>query len=327
MCEISVIVPIFNGENTIEALVESLKLQSFDDFEAILISDGSTDSTDSICTKISEEDSRFRFIRKINRGVSDTRNVGLSESQGRWIVFADADDTLNENYLEDLYEDRIINGLAVHGLIKCDQYNNKTSVVLPDKINNLQNNFAALFYPDDLILTKGYPVSKIFDGNVIREHNLQFDPQIHYAEDLIFLLNYLRYCQEIRFSSKCNYNYLISNSIGSQKYNPFQSEEKLLNSFESTIEELLTIHGAKKIDVIQHYHALLIMRALISMYASKMQHLSACERYRNINRFREKYKTVIELHYNPSPIVLKIMRNLFLQSSILFDLFCSLKFK
>lgn len=325
---ITVIVPIFNAEKTLYALIHSLKTQTFRDFEVLLISDGSTDASDSICARVSEQDLRFKFIRKQNGGVSETRNVGLIKAECRWIVFADADDTLRENYLEDLYEDRIEYGVAIHGLIKCDdQHETQVKVELPDKRIALSGNFESLFSPTDLILTKGYPFGKVFDGNVIREHDLQFDPQIHYAEDLIFLLNYLKYCKEIKFSSKCNYNYLISNSIGSKRYNSFRSEEKLLNSFESAIEDLLTFQGAKKIAVVQHYHALLIVRALISIYACKQRSLSVVERYRTINRFRKKYQAVIKLHYNPSPIVLKIMRNLFLHSTLLFDAFCSLKFK
>ena len=101
---ISIIVPIYNAENYLKSCLDSVLSQTFKDFEVLLVNDGSTDSSATLCQAYAERDSRFRYFEKENGGLSDARNYGLDRAQGAYITFLDADDFLFENYLEKLYQ-------------------------------------------------------------------------------------------------------------------------------------------------------------------------------------------------------------------------------
>lgn len=98
--EVSVIVPVYNGENYIERCVESILNQTYENFELLLIDDGSTDKSPEICDKYSQMDSRIRCIHKENGGLSDARNIGIKESRGNCITFVDCDDWIETHMLE-----------------------------------------------------------------------------------------------------------------------------------------------------------------------------------------------------------------------------------
>lgn len=100
MCHISVIVPVYNSERTLSRCVESILSQTFSDFELILIDDGSTDSSDTICDNYGMADARVKVFHKKNGGVSSARNVGLGNAKGKWVTFCDSDDYVDCSWLE-----------------------------------------------------------------------------------------------------------------------------------------------------------------------------------------------------------------------------------
>ena len=100
---VSVIVPAYNVEGYIEDTMKMIAKQTYDDFEAIIINDGSTDGTSDVVRKYCESDRRFRMIEKENGGVSSARNAGIEDAKGEYIVFWDADDEIPEKSLEYLY--------------------------------------------------------------------------------------------------------------------------------------------------------------------------------------------------------------------------------
>lgn len=95
---ISVIIPLFNKAKTIERAVQSILRQTYQDFEIILVDDGSTDDSVSIVARI--EDNRIKIIRQANGGVSSARNKGIQEAKGNFIALLDGDDEWHEDYLE-----------------------------------------------------------------------------------------------------------------------------------------------------------------------------------------------------------------------------------
>ena len=100
--KISVIVPFYNAEATLARCLDSLIVQTFADFEALLIDDGSTDGSAVIAAGYARRDGRFRVFRQDNSGAGAARNLGLSESAGAYICFLDADDGLLPDYLEQM---------------------------------------------------------------------------------------------------------------------------------------------------------------------------------------------------------------------------------
>ncbi len=100
----SVILPVYNVEKYLPECMESILKQSFGDFEVILVDDGSRDKSGALCDEYAQRDERVRVIHKANGGASDTRNVGLENAQGEYIVYVDSDDFItSELFLEELY--------------------------------------------------------------------------------------------------------------------------------------------------------------------------------------------------------------------------------
>ncbi len=104
MPEISVIVPIYNTAPFLEECLESIAAQTFPDFEAILVDDGSTDSSASIAERFVKRDSRFHLISQHNLGLSEARNTGLRNARGNWIAFVDSDDVLAPDFFKALWK-------------------------------------------------------------------------------------------------------------------------------------------------------------------------------------------------------------------------------
>lgn len=109
MDKISIVIPCYNVEDTIERCIASIANQSYENFEAIFVDDGSTDDTACLIKKEIEGDSRMSYVYKTNGGLSSARNYGLERISGEYVCFVDSDDYLEEDYLKELYESLIEN--------------------------------------------------------------------------------------------------------------------------------------------------------------------------------------------------------------------------
>lgn len=110
---ISIIVPCYNVEKYIERCITSIKEQTINNFEVLLIDDGSTDDTKKVIYKLIENDSRFKYYYKENGGLSDARNFGLKKIKGKYVCFVDSDDYVEKEYLEKLYNEIIDNDVQI----------------------------------------------------------------------------------------------------------------------------------------------------------------------------------------------------------------------
>lgn len=102
--EISVIVPIYNVESYLYNCLISLQKQSYQNFEVIMVDDGSTDNSPAIAKNFEKTDERFQLYQKTNGGVSSARNIGLELVKGNYIAFVDGDDSIKPNFLSDMYQ-------------------------------------------------------------------------------------------------------------------------------------------------------------------------------------------------------------------------------
>ena len=100
---ISIIVPIYDVENYLRQCLDSIMSQTYQNFECLLINDGSPDNSADICREYVDKDARFRYFEKENGGVSSARNLGIERSGGAYITFIDSDDWVDSDYLEVLY--------------------------------------------------------------------------------------------------------------------------------------------------------------------------------------------------------------------------------
>ena len=191
----SVIIPIYNAENTLQRCLDSIKYQTFNDFEVLMINDGSMDSSEDLCKSYQKNDSRFRYIYQDNSGVSEARNKGIMEASGEFITFIDSDDEYLSDYLQSFY-DMIIN------YPDCDNYwcgfkymsdnadVNGKEVIYSDneKISFLDRKKIMYLHEKNL---EASPVNKAYRRKIIIDNKLSMRKDLSLGEDLIFNYDYL----------------------------------------------------------------------------------------------------------------------------------------
>ena len=103
MSQISIVIPVYNAEKTLIRCLDSIQQQTYKDFEAILINDGSSDSSAEICQRYCEADKRFKLINQENSGPSKARNQGIDAAISKYLAFVDSDDYIEPNMLEEFF--------------------------------------------------------------------------------------------------------------------------------------------------------------------------------------------------------------------------------
>lgn len=189
MAKISVVIPVYNVESYLDATLQSVLQQSFHDFEAICINDGSDDSSEEILWKYAKQDERIKVISQRNGGVSMARNMGLQNAGGEYICFLDADDVLHPQFLELLY-----NAIAQTkaDVAWCEYVSISSDDVNLQKFDRYQLNRSLQTYPNILeCLIARHPNpqvslwNKLYKTDMVRGSN--FDAGIKVAEDYIWL--------------------------------------------------------------------------------------------------------------------------------------------
>ena len=100
MIVISIVMPVYNKEKYVHSILKDLQKQTFQNFECIVVDDGSTDHSGIICDAVQKEDSRFQVIHIENGGLSNARNIGLENATGEYISFIDGDDYIDTKMYE-----------------------------------------------------------------------------------------------------------------------------------------------------------------------------------------------------------------------------------
>lgn len=216
MPKISVIVPVYNMEKYLKRCVDSILLQSFSDFEVILVDDGSKDASGDICDSYALSDSRIRVIHKENGGVSVARNVALDIASGEYITFCDADDYLEKDCLETLYtniEEKSVDVVSYNFNVVGDVSNILSKFPqYPQCVKIFSSAWDNILYLIFDILASGKAgwevCSRMFKRSIILENNIRFCESCNnYAEDLVFVLEYTLRCSGICVLDYKGYNY------------------------------------------------------------------------------------------------------------------------
>lgn len=211
----SIIVPIYNAEQHLRQCLNSIAAQTFPDFESILIDDGSTDNSASICKEIAEQDGRFIYRHKDNGGVSSARNVGLTMAKGNWISFVDADDYIMPDYLQTFLSTNPKADITFFGELSINNtYTTSTKVHSPKYCSCRMDIEQAIY---ELRCGKlgdvfGWTWDKFFYRDIIIQKNIRFLENVSFREDELFTLEYCRYISSLRIIDKVLYVYRIHNS-------------------------------------------------------------------------------------------------------------------
>lgn len=281
--KISVVVPIYNSEQTIAKCIDSALNQSYQDIELILVNDGSTDNSKKIID--SYKDSRIVVIDQKNQGVSASRNRGIEHAKGEYIVFLDSDDVLTNDACE----------ILVRGMQGCD-YCITGFQMIGDK--NFQRNLKdtsveeGIYTIDEFgevfpeLFAVGYinaPWAKCFRRNLITSG---FDESISIGEDLLFNLSYLRNCKNICVLSKITYEYLFipANSLSGKISMKYDMQINMYNQCRAVLNSLFD-ESKKSIETINQKYLISVFSMLnydikikkISNYSEFLDILSQCD--------------------------------------------------
>jgi glycosyltransferase involved in cell wall biosynthesis len=248
---ISVVIPVYNVEQYLHRCVDSILNQSYQNFEIILIDDGSQDSSGEICDQYVQKDERIKVIHKKNARVSAARNDGIKLAKGKYVSFIDSDDWIEP----DMYQEMIK---------KVEEYN--LDLIMCDfkkRINDHEDKqthpIRGGYYSKEDIRRELYQCLIMFDNieypptisncvclinlELLRLNKLFYDEDIHYDEDSIFGSKIMYHASSFYYlKNRHYYNYFYNpnsttNTYSDERWNSFlKINERLINYFEYTID-------------------------------------------------------------------------------------------
>lgn len=227
---VSIIIPVYNAEKYIAKCLDSILVQTFTEFEVILIDDGSKDESANIYNKYAKNDCRIKPLRQENSGVSAARNKGIDTAKGKYILFVDADDYIVEDMVEKLVDaaektqsDLAFCGFKVLGsdlrsndtmaLCNCCGPNNDFVVSKEEVIKRIVSTA-----PNEMLY--GYIWRNLFRTEVIKTNKIKFIQGIKISEDFLFILEMANHSNHIVIIPEELYIYNINSGSVTSKYIP-----------------------------------------------------------------------------------------------------------
>ena len=223
MMKISVVIPAYNCEKTIERTVNSISRCGLPEYEIVLIDDGSLDNTPALCDLLSVEKKNVRCFHQQNRGVSSARNRGLAEATGDYVWFFDSDDYVDPNsmvraaqVIEDHKPDVLVFGISFDYYYRHDLYQRLEfcySKEIEMTRNDIDKNFSELYRSD--MLTSS--CNKLFRRALLSENDLRFNTALFSMEDFHFVLCVLKFCSSVYFLPQIIYRYVQATEMFPRK--------------------------------------------------------------------------------------------------------------
>ena len=237
----SIIVPVYNTEQYLNRCISSILAQTINDFELILIDDGSKDNSGMICEDFAKKDRRIILKHKSNGGVSSARNMGLDLAQGRQICFIDSDDYVDECFLEIFNKrsaDIIVQGYYAKNM-PLKEKNKEYYVGLPSIIfhDDLKKLFDIMYDTKNI----GYLPFRCFKNDIIQEYNIRFNENYTFREDEEFICRYLIRCQNFSTINEGSYHYEMPNYKKKYRINK-KNLDCIISSRNSLVQLIDTNH-------------------------------------------------------------------------------------
>lgn len=244
MTKISIVMPVFNSEIYLREAIESLRVQTFKDFELICVNDGSTDSSLEILNEFNKKYNNFiKIISTENQGAGAARNYGFQFVQGETTIFLDSDDYFYPNFLQEMYKKYTETKADI---VVCQYYISKLGKLIPEpkgiNTNMLPNPCKLIFnkydIPDYIFNFTNYAVrNKLYSTEFLKKHNIQFE-NVPSGNDVLFSLLSLFYAEKITtlLSPLVVYKAQNKNSISSKgteildmyKFETFEKLKKIV---------------------------------------------------------------------------------------------------
>jgi len=303
--------------------IECLQAQTYKRIEIILVNDGSTDKSSSICDDYASQDSRIIVIQNKNSGPSAARNLGISQANGRYLMFVDADDYVDESIVQVLVETLESNRVdlavcsytthlfnaGIESRINCCHI--KSEKISADAFLNLST-----LETNDLISTRGRAHiagnvwGKMYLSDLIKENHLRFDENLFRYEDISFNLCYLSIANEISVSGETLYHYCVnidhlslSDMVTRRKF------EMLVTSYDISLNKL----KGRQCDYVKYYYSYIVIGYLVRLFQAESP-FSFSEAYAEVKSvcMSSIYVSVMKYYHKPKggsqliPILLRL---------------------
>ena len=262
---VSIIIPVYNSECYLRRCVNSLLCQDYEDFEIILIDDGSTDGSGKICDDLSLCDNRVYVIHQNNRGVGASRNAGIRMAKADWLLFVDSDDYCEKGYIKSFFSHELNpKVLFIQGLKNVSENGaNLGNIEFNDMICEGEQMLKSI--KDYFLLNFGAPYCKLYSKRMIIENGISFPETYSYGEDSLFFFNYLRTIRGIRFLHQEKYCYVRfeGNSLSTKIHKP----ETILSFVSDSLKTLKCLDPDKR-SILPYvmYLLKLVYHSLLNMY-------------------------------------------------------------
>lgn len=224
--KVSIITPVYNAEKHIHRCIKSIISQTYTDYELILIDDGSTDSSSSICDTYAENNDKIKVIHQKNSGPGMSRNTGLLNATGDYILFVDSDDFIFNNTLEILVkkaeENNYPDALIFDYIMGTEEYNIKRNTIIGASEGFIDVKYA-------ILNSSGATCCKMYKKEIITKYSITF-PDMYRKEDFVFNKTALSYCDTVFYTTEHMYFYF--NNINSIMHTTSYSEKNQNTAFE-----------------------------------------------------------------------------------------------
>ena len=238
MVEVSIIVPIYNAEKYLSRCIDSILNQTYKNYEVILVNDGSKDDSINICNKYMALNNKIKILNKENGGVSSARNLGIENSKGKYIIFVDPDDSIDNDLLE--YCLNIIRENDCE--IVCYGMKTYKNDILQSNIYN--DEIVEIYESEEII--KEYARSgkflysscnKLFSKKLLDNTKVRFSNEIRYAEDALFNYCIFMHTNRLAISNLKKYNYFINDkstvkSVTEKRLDILKAQKKIYDILE-----------------------------------------------------------------------------------------------
>jgi len=305
---ISVIIPVYNAERYLCGCLDSVLRSEYQDFELILVNDGSTDGSLSICEEYAARDSRVRLISQENRGASAARNRGIDACRGEWVVFVDSDDMISPNFLGLVVQ----NEYQGQDLLLFDFARSEVdlaeTVPTPETLWFGQAQrlelFRSLIHRTQLMeggnLNFVSPCGKAYRKSLLDRYAVRFDISLSYGEDKLFNIEYLSYVTDCAYLPIPVYFYAYRQSSQSHRFDTRRIRDfvKMLAGIRGVLEArgLYPLLEEEFVSCVQNILAFFLLRVVFSPRNSRPYHekCQLCQELQDTDVFR------MVLEYRPS---------------------------
>ena len=264
--DVSIIIPVYNGEKYISECLESIRVQTLESFEVLIIDDGSEDNSGKIAKEVAKKDERFKYTRLDRGGVANARNKGLQLAKGEYIGFVDCDDTVEPEYIETLYKTAKDNDCDISSCNYCIVRTKPFYLKWKVGTRKLKTGvYTKEFYLKHVIEdwdVRCYLWNKLWHRKLFFENNITF-PKI-YFEDIATVPRLAFHANKVAIADVALYNYFIrANSIMTsvkvEKINDYIMSFAIMKSYIQLNGELDTYKKsldklAKIIKVANHFN-------------------------------------------------------------------------